>query len=62
MVLSDMVRGCVCVCVEELCWFFFVPCEQSATMCIMLRIPVQCQHIGYRRKALDKTRQHIASN
>ncbi len=26
MVLSDMVRGCVCGCVEELCSLFFVPC------------------------------------
>jgi hypothetical protein len=44
MVLSDMVRGCVCGCVdvEELCWLFFVLCgEQSASMCIMLRTPEQ---------------------
>ncbi len=38
MVLSDMVRGCVRGFVEELCWLFFVPCEQSAQMCVMLRI------------------------
>ena len=25
MVLLDMVRGCVCGCVEEL-WYFFVSC------------------------------------
>ncbi len=31
MVLSDMVRGCVRGCVEELCWLLFVPC-----------VPVQC--------------------
>ena len=37
MVLSDMVRGCVRGCVEELCWLFFVPCEQSAPMCVLLR-------------------------
>jgi hypothetical protein len=41
MVLSDMVRGCVCGCVEELCWLFFFPCEQSAPMCIMLCTPEQ---------------------
>ena len=35
MVLSDMVRGCVCGCVEELCWIFFFR-EQSAPMCILL--------------------------
>ncbi len=44
MVLSDIVRGCVhgCVrgCVEEL-WLFFVPREESAPMCVMLRIPAQ---------------------
>jgi hypothetical protein len=34
MVLSDMVRGCVRSCVEEV-WLFFVPCEQTAPMCIM---------------------------
>jgi hypothetical protein len=26
MVLSDMVHGCVCGYVEELCWLDFVPC------------------------------------
>jgi len=31
-------------------------------MCVMLRIPAQLQHIGDLRKALDETRQHIASN
>ena len=31
-------------------------------MCVMLRIPAQWQHTGYRRKALDETRQLIASN
>ena len=62
MVLSDMVRSCVRGCVEELCWLFFVPCEQSAPMCIMLRTPDQCQHIGDCRKSLDETRQLIASN
>jgi len=41
MVLSPMVRGCVHGCVEELCWYFFVPCEQSAPMCVMLRTPAQ---------------------
>jgi hypothetical protein len=40
MVLLDMVRGCVRGCVE-LCWLFFVPCEQSAPMCVMLRMPAQ---------------------
>jgi hypothetical protein len=49
-----IVRGRVRGCVEELCWLFFVPCEQSAPMSIMLRIPE-------RQKALDETRQHIAS-
>jgi hypothetical protein len=34
MVLLDMVRGCVRGCVEELCWLFFVPCEQRAPMCV----------------------------
>ena len=29
---SDTVHGCVCSCVE-LCWLFFVPCEQSAPTC-----------------------------
>jgi hypothetical protein len=38
MVLSGMVHGCVCGCVEELCWLFFVPCEQNAPM---LHIPAQ---------------------
>jgi hypothetical protein len=60
---SDMVGGCEQGCVEELCWLFFVPCEQSAPMCVLLiRTPEQWRHIGYRRKALDKTRQPIASN
>ena len=36
MVLSDMVRGCVRGCVEELlCWLFSV--KQSA-MCVMLPV------------------------
>ena len=30
-------RGCV----EELCWLFFVPCEQSAPMSVMLLTPEQ---------------------
>jgi hypothetical protein len=34
---SDMVRGCERDCVEELCWLFFVPCEQSAPMCVLKR-------------------------
>jgi hypothetical protein len=38
---SDMVRGCERGCVEELCWLFFVPCEQSAPMCVLLRTPEQ---------------------
>jgi hypothetical protein len=36
-----MVRGRVRGCVEELCWLFFVPYEQSAPMSVMLRIPEQ---------------------
>jgi hypothetical protein len=32
----SMVRGCVRSCVEEL-WLFFVPCEQTAPMCVMRR-------------------------
>ncbi len=40
MVPSDMVCGCVCSCVEKL-WLFFVPCEQTAPMCVMLRKPAQ---------------------
>jgi len=27
--------------VEELCWLFFVPCEQSAPMCVLIRTPEQ---------------------
>jgi hypothetical protein len=34
MVLSDMVRCCVRNCVEELCWLYFVPCEQSALISV----------------------------
>ena len=41
MVLSDMVRGCVCGCVEELCWLIFVCCEQSAPMSVLLGTPEQ---------------------
>ena len=41
MVLLDMVHRCVRGCVEELCWLFFVPCEQSARMSVMLRTPEQ---------------------
>ena len=52
MVLSDMVRGFVCSCVEELCWIFFVPCEQSAPMSIMLRTPENDSILGIAGKLL----------
>ena len=51
---AKAVRGCVCGCVEELWWLFFVPCEQSAPMW-------RNTAYGDRRKALDETRQHIHS-
>ncbi len=39
MLLSDMVRGCVRSCVEgQWCFLFHV---QTASMCVMLHIPVQ---------------------
>jgi len=47
---------------SQLCWLFFVPCEQSAPMCVLMHTGAMTAYIGYRRKALDKTRQPIASN
>ena len=38
---AEELRGCERGCVEELCWLFFVPCEQSAPMCVLVRTPEQ---------------------
>ncbi len=51
MVLSDMVCGCVRGCVEEL-WLFFVPCEQSALMCVMLHYQHNDSILGIAGKLL----------
>ena len=62
MVLLDMVRGCVRGCVEELCWLFFVPCEQSAPMCVHTHTGAMTAYWVSPERALDMTRQPIASN
>jgi hypothetical protein len=62
MVLLDMVRDCVCACVEELCWLFFV--HIMWTKCNVRNVTHTGAMTAYwgSSEALDETRQHIASN
>ncbi len=63
MVLLDMVRGCVRGCVE-LCWHFLLHVNE-VHQCVHNVTHTSAKtayYIGDRRKALDETRQLIASN